>query len=390
MSTGLTINRQNGNVPKSVAGKDHVSGLIAYLLSTEVPEAFKTAPVQGVSTIDKAEQLGITADAKAAWSIRVLHYQLSEILRVNKGITLYLGIFAKPDTHTFAEIKTMQHYALGEIRQIGIWDGTTALTPQNIVAIQNVADSLDEENAPPSVVYAPKVADYKKLPANLAAGQSRVSVCIAQDGGGTGAALFAHTDNSTRASVSAVGVMVATMSLAAVHQCIAWVKKFPSGISQPALSDGVLVRDIDKAELAKLDTGRYCFLITHVGIAGSYWNDSHNMDLPTSDYAAIENVCTMDKAVRGIRVYVTPELGGNVYIDPVTGKMQPYTVEHLQSTANIALEEMEKAGELSGYSAEIDPEQNVGSTSEVEIVIKNVAVAVARKIRVKIGYVKTV
>lgn len=149
MSTGLTINRQNGNVPKSVAGKDHVSGLIAYLLSTEVPEAFKTAPVQGVSTIDKAEQLGITADAKAAWSIRVLHYQLSEILRVNKGITLYLGIFAKPDTHTFAEIKTMQHYALGEIRQIGIWDGTTALTPQNIVAIQNVADSLDEENAPP-------------------------------------------------------------------------------------------------------------------------------------------------------------------------------------------------------------------------------------------------
>ena len=150
------------------------------------------------------------------------------------------------------------------------------------------------------------------------------------------------------------------------------------------------MRDIDKAELAKLDTGRYCFLITHVGIAGSYWNDSHNMDLPTSDYAAIENVCTMDKAVRGIRVYVTPELGGNVYIDPVTGKMQPYTVEHLQSTANIALEEMEKAGELSGYSAEIDPGQNVGSTSEVEIVIKNVAVAVARKIRVEIGYVKTV
>ncbi len=28
----------------------------------------------------------------------------------------------------------------------------------------------------------------------------------------------------------------------------------------------------------------------------------------------------MDKAVRGIRTYLMPELGGNVYVDPTTGK----------------------------------------------------------------------
>ena len=50
---------------------------------------------------------------------------------------------------------------------------------------------------------------------------------------------------------------------------------------------------------------------------------------------------------------------------------------------------MEKAGELSGYEASIDPEQDVLSTSTVEVVIKNVPVGVIRKMKVKIGYVKS-
>jgi hypothetical protein len=125
-------------------------------------------------------------------------------------------------------------------------------------------------------------------------------------------------------------------------------------------------------------------------LTGSYWNDSSNLDAATSDYNTVELVRTMDKAVRGIRTYLTPELGGNVYIDAESGKLQPYTVSHLQLTAQKAIEDMEKAGELSGYAVEIDPEQDVLSTSRVEIVIKNVPVGVVRTFRVKIGYVKSV
>ena len=72
-----------------------------------------------------------------------------------------------------------------------------------------------------------------------------------------------------------------------------------------------------------------------------------------------------------------------------TGKLQSYTVAHLETTANKALEDMEKAGELSGYQASVDPEQDVLATSTVEVVIKNVPVGVIRKIKVKIGYVKS-
>ena len=388
MATSLTIVRQNGNVPKSQNGQDHVSGFVAYLLEADIPTAFKAEPVQAVSTIDKAEELGITADA-TAWSVKMLHYQLEEVFRINPSITLYMGLFSKPESMTFQEMKKVQNYAEGAIRQMAIWNGDTAPTADNIVKLEAVADSLDTENAPFSTLYAPLVSNYKNLPNNLATNNPRVSVVIAQAGSGTGAELYKSKDNKTKATVSAIGVALGTLSKAAVHQCIAWVKNFPSGISMPALGDGTLVRTIDKGELEKLDTNRYLFLNNVVGVAGSYWNDSHTMDSPTSDYAAIESVRTMDKAVRGIRTYLTPELGGNVYIDPDTGKLQSYTVSHLETTANIPLEEMEKAGELSGYKAEIDAEQNVLSTSTIEVTIKNVPVGVVRKFKVKIGFVKS-
>ena len=388
MATSLTIVRQNGNVPKSQNGQDHVSGFVAYLLEADIPAAFKAEPVQAVSTIDKAEELGITADA-TAWSVKMLHYQLEEVFRINPSITLYVGLFSKPESMTFQELKKVQNYAEGAIRQMAIWNGDTAPTADNIVKLEAVADSLDTENAPFSTLYAPLVSNYKNLPNNLATNNPRVSVVIAQAGSGTGAELYKSKDNKTKATVSAIGVALGTLSKAAVHQCIAWVKNFPSGISMPALGDGTLVRTIDKGELEKLDTNRYLFLNNVVGVAGSYWNDSHTMDSPTSDYAAIESVRTMDKAVRGIRTYLTPELGGNVYIDPDTGKLQSYTVSHLETTANIPLEEMEKAGELSGYKAEIDAEQNVLSTSTIEVTIKNVPVGVVRKFKVKIGFVKS-
>lgn len=390
----LTIERQNGNVPKSVAGEDHVSGFIAYLAEADIPNGFKSDHVQAVSTIDRAEALGITEDA-ASWGVRVLHYQLEEIFRVNAGISLYVGIFTKPTEdsgYKFTEIKTVQNYAGGSIRQIALWCGDKAFSKDDVTALEGVADALDEENAPLSVLYAPKVENVQSLPQDVAgANQSRVSVVIAQAGSGTGAELYADAGNTDKASVSAIGVVLGLLSAASVHQTISWVKNFPTGVNVPAFGDGTLYRDLDKALIEQLDKqGRYLFFITQVGQAGSYVNDSHTMDSATSDYSMIESVRTMDKAVRGIRTYLIPELGGNVYIDADTGKLQSYSVSHLETTAGKALEDMEKAGELSGYKVEIDPEQDVLSTGEVEVVIKQVAVGVMRKIKVKIGFAKQV
>jgi len=392
MGTSLTIQRENGNVPKTLPGEDHITGLVFYMAAGDIPDAFRTERVQALSTIDAAEAAGITADA-ASWAVKVLHYHLSELYRLNPAVSLYVGIFEKPqEAQTFAELKTVQNYAAGRIRQIGVWCGDTPLSAEALTTLQGIGDALADEEAELSIVYAPKVSSVKQQAVNLAgANQSRVSVVIGQTGSGTGAELYKDKGNAAKASVSGLGVVLGLLSRAKVHQCIAWIKEFPTGVSLPAFGDGTLVRDVDKALIETLDTtGRYLFFVTHTGQAGSYMNDSHTMDSGISDYATIESVRTMDKAVRGIRTYVKPELGGNVYVDPTTGQLASYTVAHLETVANQALEAMERDGELSGYKVEVDPAQDVASTGLVEFVIKNVAVPVMRHVRIKIGFAKSV
>ena len=77
-------------------------------------------------------------------------------------------------------------------------------------------------------------------------------------------------------------------------------------------------------------------------------------------------------------------------MDADSGKLASYSVAHLESVANHALEDMERAGELSGYKAEIDPEQDVASTGTIDVVVKNVASPVIRHINIKIGFAKSV
>lgn len=388
----VKIERTNGNIPRSLAGEDHISGLLFY--SSKLPSGFaETDRIKAISSIEMAEKLGITSDADADWDIRVLHYQLRSIFNRNPAISLYVGIYKPASGNpTFSEIKTMQNFTGGKLRQIGVWDGATALNETNLIALQAIRTTLEAQDKPLSIGYAPKIAAVSSLPTNLAgANKSGVSVIIGQDGAGTAADLYKDAKNTTgKTSVTAIGEWLGIVSAASVHESIAWIEKFPTGIALPAFGDGTLLRDLDTAVVESLDTARYLFFVEYGGLSGSYFNDSHTMDAATSDYAYIETVRTMDKACRNVRTYVLPKLGRPMKVDASTGKLEAYVVEDLQLVAGKALEDMEKAGELSGYVVEIDPDQNVLSTSQVEMVIKQVGVGVMRKLNIKIGYTTSV
>ena len=388
----ITFVRTNGNIPKTIAGQDHISGFLAYV--TTLPSGFsETNRIQACSSIETAEKLGITSDEGTEWEIRVLHYHLNHIFRLNPGVSLYVGLFAKStgENYTFSEIKTLQNYAGGSLRQVAVWCGHKELAAADLTALQGMATTLQEADRPLSILYAPKVASVTELETTLAgAGKCNVSVVIGQDGQGIAADLYTAEANADKVSVSGIGIALGILSKAAVHQSIAWVEKFPTGIELPAFGDGTLLRDLDTAIIESLDTARYLFFVTYDGFTDAYFNDSHTMDDATSDYAMIENVRTMDKAVRGIRKALLPKLGGSLYVDSDTGQLATYEVEYLTTIAGQPLENMQKAGELSGLSVEIDPEQDVLSTSALEIVIKQVPVGVLRRIRCKIGFSKSV
>lgn len=392
----FTITRTNGNIVRPLSGEDHISGLVFYsatLPQTDEGVAGFTASerIHAVSSIETAEKLGITADA-GNWEIKVLHYTLNQIFAMNPGISLYVGIF-KPASgaNAFSEIKQIQNFADGRLRQVGVWNGAVEISETDLNTLQSVRTTLEAQNKPLSILYAPKVTDVTKLSTTVAKiGRNGVSVIIGQDGAGVAAELYTDSDNTTKASVSALGDLLGAVSKAAVHQSIAWVEQFPTNIALPAFGDGKKYRDLDTATIEELDAARYIFLRTYDGISGAFFNDNHTLDVATSDYAYINDVRTMDKAVRGIRTYLLPKLGRPMKVDASTGKLERTAIEHLITTGNQALEDMEKAGELSGYKFEIDPDQNVIATSRVRGVIKNVAVGVMRNLDLEIGYATSV
>lgn len=400
------ITRTNGNIVRSLAGEDHVSGLLMYCATLPTAKAgregFTTSErIHAVSSLETAEKMGITADS-TDWNMRVLHYHLSAIYAQNPGVSLYVGIY--PRNAAFSEIKTMQNYAGGRLRQIGVWDGTadfvsgktgaeaTAAAQTTVNALQTVRTTLEAQGKPLCILYAPQVKSVTNLPTEVAKkGNSGVSVVIAQDCSGVAAELYKADANKTaKASVSAIGEVLGTLSKAKVHHSIAWVEQYPTNIALAGFGDGTQLRSLDSATVETLDKARYIFALTYEGIAGAYWNDNHTMDDATSDYAYISDVRTMDKAERGVRTYLQPKLGRPMKVDAATGKLERTTVEHLITTGNKPLEEMAKADELSGYRFEIDPDQNILATSRVKGVIKNVAVGVMRNLSLEIGFAQSI
>lgn len=374
---GLTFGSASGNV----IGFDSVEmgandAVVSYAKKFEYVEQLADAGI--VHTDYDGEAL--SADAKAK---NVLYYHASEFFRMNPEGTLYMMIKSDSAAVVAGDVTNLQNYANGSIRQVGIFNvefGTTLTA----TGLQTALTALEADYEPCScvVTYSGKLVTSATLTAATlkVAGQCNVSVLVGCD--------FTTTlsnELGDYAYYGAIGACIGAISKASVHECIAWVQKFPLGFTSPALFNGNLIKNVSKANKELLNNN-YIFVITHVGDADCYFNDSNTLDLTTSDYAYIENVRTIDKATRGIRANLLPYLASPLKVDATTGKLDATMVSFLETTAGKALEDMEKAGELSGYTAEIDPNQNILSTSTVEIVIKQVGVGVMRKVNVKIGY----
>ena len=411
----------NGGMGRPSASKDQVSGLIfggfgasvltfgssagnikgfdaadstpsAYIRRFTYVEELADAGIVWTKSGNGSGTSGALTDAEKAKN--ALYYHISEFFRINPNGTLYVMVKAGATAAAAADLETIQVYAGGEIRQCGIFN-STLLT---VSGLQTQLASLEAAHMPMSVVetYDGASVTISTLTGNnasVAEGNCNVSILIGCDGdaelaenlGG-----YTTTSNNTTttgyAGYGCIGACIGAISKASVHESIAWVEKFPLGLKEPAIFNGNLYKNISIANRELLNGNRYIFVVTHTGDADNYFNDSHTCDLDSSDYAYIENERTIDKACRGIRQKLLPHLGSSLKVNATTGQLSVDTVAFLETEAGKALEEMEKAGELSGYKAEIDPEQNVLSTGTVEVVIKNVPMGVMRKVNVKIGF----
>lgn len=385
----IKFNKQNNRLKRVLTGEDHYSGLLFYVGA--VPAGVVNA-INEIGSVDDLAALGITGTHEDL-SVRTIKYHVEELFRVNPNAVLFLGVYAMPTAaHTFTELEALRVAAKGKLRQVGVWT-KKAFDIAQIGALQQQYTESFAAFAPHELFYSPNLYNVTAaaLPDLSALTSPNVHLVIGQDGKGAGAALF---QAAATFSIGVVGATIGAVSLAKKNENIGWVEKFNMAVDGgeldvPALSNGVLVSTLSGAITKSggtLDTRRLIFLKTYPGVSGVYFNDSHGACAPTSDFAYAEDNMVLDKAIRGIYTKLAPQINGPVLLDKGTGKLSYEYVQFLQLEAGKALEEMEKDGELSGYTVTIDADQDVNATSQIVIEVSNTKIGVSRNFIVNIGY----
>lgn len=375
------IIKGQGGVPKALPNKDHVSGLVMMI------PGFNAAD----DLTGEAHVYENAIDAVAGLQHDVSKYHVREYFRMQPAGRLWLTTSKASNEaentakEMVAAVRRLMDNSNGECRQIAVWNGGRVALPGHLSALQELADEYEGKGTPVSFIYTAMLDDGFSSEEFRSPGRCNVSMVIGEDmSEGSEAEAIRKKDDANIGSkcVSAIGACLGCVSLAAVNESIAWVSKFNLGYSKVGRVGGVV---ITQADATTLDDAGFLFLVKYDGVAGAYWNDSHTMDVATSDYSTIESMRAIDKACRGVRTYLLPYLASPVYLND-DGTMRADSLANLKNVAGQALEAMERAGELSGYVVEIDAKQNILANSTVEFVIKNVAVGVMRNIKIKIGY----
>lgn len=389
----ITITRAGGGLGRQAPGEDYISGL--FFKSATAPTGMVLGTPVSVKTLAEAEALGLTAAL-----FPVPYYHVSEFFKMREKFTgLAQGVLWLTFKAAFAsgDIPSIQNVASGKIRQIGVFL-TDAFVSSMVTYCQTGATTCETNSTPLSVLLA---CDFSAILSTAAADlraltAKNVTVCIGEDGSGTGKTLR----TSTTKSVTNLGAVLGCVASAGVHENIGWVEKFNLQHDSEytsiklATSDSDVINTSPDTTISTLTTKGYNFLVNYTGISGAYNNDAPTSVAISSDYAYIENNRTIDKAVRGVRSALLPKVNSPLYVDSETGHLSNGTISDFKAVAMTVLENMAAAGEiqtkvdgsLSPNSVLIDPNQNVLTSSKISLTIKIVPVGVAREIAVTIGF----
>jgi len=335
-----------------------------------------TQPTGSGSTV-----LGVSSD------IDILYYHISEYFRVQPKGQLFVGIYAVADATTFASVTLMQNFAAGKIRQMGIYQKTTTFAGTQVTSLQAIVNTNTAVHKPLEVIYQGKMTSANTL-AGLADMRAlnapNVSVVLGQDGAAKGYKLW----KATAISIGCLGTTLGAVSFAKVNEDIAWIGKFNLSnveFDTLAYANGDVYSAQSDGTISNINTLGYIALVKQIGIEGSYFNDSHTAVALTSDFAYIEPNRTFNKAIRGLRTFILPQLASPIDLN-ADGTLTEGLIGYYETLCARALETMQRDGEISAYSVTIDPSQNVLSTSTLEISVAIVPKGVARQIVVNVGF----
>lgn len=436
----VVIKTTDGNIPRGTAsGNEKVTGLL-FDVSLQ-PELFTAGygknnegnlalnDVLYVTSRKSASQdFGIIERVSATEdeenNVNFYHgipaYHIREFFRMSGNIDgngkLYV-MFADCSQNWDA-IDIMQRVSGGTINQLGIYteqplwrqNGAEEKYTLNLVkSVNDKAVAMAEQHQPLSIILAAncsntgadtaegKKIDLNKIPTALCE-SSRTSVIFRQARSTLVSTMQKANKNNT--PVGFLGAMLGCLAKANVQESVAWVKQFnlfddnfqniELGFGDINQTDGEEFISLNAYEslsptlLDDLDDKGYIFLIKYAGRENGIYI-SKDQTCSDGDFRTIARNRTINKSRRAVRSALLPYVNSPLMVNPTTGFLAPSKITAFKTLIGDILKKMQSDQEISGYSVNIDANQNVLVDDTLRISYVIVPVGVAVKIYVEEG-----
>lgn len=436
----VVIKTTDGNIPRgTTSGNEKVTGLL-FDVSLQ-PELFTAGygknnegnlalnDVLYVTSRKSASQdFGIIERVSATEdeenNVNFYHgipaYHIREFFRMSGNIDgngkLYV-MFADCSQNWDA-IDIMQRVSGGTINQLGIYteqplwrqNGAEEKYTLNLVkSVNDKAVAMAEQHQPLSIILAAncsntgadtaegKKIDLNKIPTALCE-SSRTSVIFGQARSTLVSTMQKANKNNT--PVGFLGAMLGCLAKANVQESVAWVKQFnlfddnfqniELGFGDINQTDGEEFISLNAYEslsptlLDDLDDKGYIFLIKYAGRENGIYI-SKDQTCSDGDFRTIARNRTINKSRRAVRSALLPYVNSPLMVNPTTGFLAPSKITAFKTLIGDILKKMQSDQEISGYSVNIDANQNVLVDDTLRISYVIVPVGVAVKIYVEEG-----
>ena len=410
----VVIKTTDGNIPRGTAsGNEKVTGLL-FDVSLQ-PELFTAGygknnegnlalnDVLYVTSRKSASQdFGIIERVSATEdeenNVNFYHgipaYHIREFFRMSGNIDgngkLYV-MFADCSQNWDA-IDIMQRVSGGTINQLGIYteqplwrqNGAEEKYTLNLVkSVNDKAVAMAEQHQPLSIILAAncsntgadtaegKKIDLNKIPTALCE-SSRTSVIFGQARSTLVSTMQKANKNNT--PVGFLGAMLGCLAKANVQESVAWVKQFnlfddnfqniELGFGDINQTDGEEFISLNAYEslsptlLDDLDDKGYIFLIKYAGRENGIYI-SKDQTCSDGDFRTIARNRTINKSRRAVRSALLPYVNSPLMVNPTTGFLAPSKITAFKTLIGDILKKMQSDQEISGYSVNIDANQNV-------------------------------
>lgn len=384
----VNITLGNGNIGTVTLSDDSIAGLI--LTGKAVGSTLALDKVYILAGTSDLKKCNITKENNPLLYKDIMAFYTA----AGDGAELHLLVVEEDTTLTEicamddgAPLKKLIDSAAGRIRLVGInvnpgstYEATvTKCIDQDVVtavtAAQQVVDNYMEKIAP-FVVLLPALAwngETSGLYQPREGSQNCVSVVMASDGKAGEGKFYS----------AAIGQVLGRLATCAVNISIARVRD-GSIAAEGWLTDGKTPEE-DYSLWNTLHDAGYIFYRTFIGKNGYYLNDDPTAVATTDDYHRLSLTRVIQKAlVICYKTYID-EIMDSIEVDPDTGQvptaMCKYYEQLIIRNINVNME-----GEISGFTAYVDPAQDLISTNSLKIQAKIVPTALLKEINVDLSF----